>query len=84
MSDSIFFFLSKVLTVFLFPLPLIILLSVLFLSKIRGWRNRLLSFFPVAILWLSSSFPVCQYMIRTLEDDFPPIEISSVKRSDVI
>ena len=84
MGDSVFFFFSKILTVFLFPLPLVILLSILFFFKIRGLRNKLLAFFPILVLWISSSFPVCQYLIRTLEDPFPPIEIKSVPRSDII
>ncbi|MBE7412895.1 MAG: YdcF family protein [Leptospiraceae bacterium] len=84
MSDYFFFF-SKVLSIFIFPLPAIILISV-FISifLIRGFRNKLLSIFPILILWSASTFSVSQYLIETLEDDYPPKEIQSIHPAEAI
>jgi uncharacterized SAM-binding protein YcdF (DUF218 family) len=79
-----FFFLSKVLTVFLFPLPLCIFLSLLFTYKIDGWKNKTLTLIPIFILWISSSFPFSQYLVSKLEREYPPIEMDSLPQADAI
>ncbi len=79
-----FFFFSKVLTIFFFPLPAIIIFGLVAVWKIRGLRNKFLSIFPILSLWAFSSFPVCQYLITSLEDEFPPRTIDSVGTSDAI
>ncbi len=80
-----FFYLSKFLTVFLFPLPICILLALfLILFKIKGFRNKFLASIPIGLLWLASSFPICQSLVSSLEKDFPPTPISEMPKADAI
>lgn len=82
---NLFFFFSKILTIFLFPLPLCILFALfLILFKIKGAKNKFLSFLPIGLLYLASSFPVCQALISSLEEDFPPTAIENTTKADVI
>ncbi|HMV43666.1 MAG TPA: YdcF family protein [Leptospiraceae bacterium] len=82
---NVFFFFSKILTVILFPLPLCILLGLLIvLFKIKGGRNKFLSFLPIGLLWFAASFPVCQSLITSLEKEFPPIKVKDAPRADAI
>ncbi len=82
---NIFFYLSKFLTVFLFPLPLCIMLGIyLVLFKIKGAKNKFLAFLPIGLLWLAASFPICDFLVRSLEKDYPPIPISQVTKADAI
>ena len=82
---SLFFFFSKILTIFLFPLPLCILFALfLILFKIKGAKNKFLSFLPIGLLYLASSFPVCQFLISSLEKNFPPTAIENTPKADVI
>lgn len=79
-----FFFFSKVLTIFLFPLPFCILLSLLFIIKINGWKNKTLALIPILLLWIASSFPTAQYLIGKLESGYPPVEIDRLPKADAI
>lgn len=82
---TIFFFLSKILTVILFPLPCCILLGTfIVIFKIKGFKNKFLSFLPIGLLWLASSFPICQTLITNLEKDYPPITVNNAPTADVI
>lgn len=80
---SMFFFFSKVLTIFLFPLPLAILLGI-FITIFFVKKNKILYLSPFLLLWFFSSFPVCQFLIENLEKNYPPITIKDVKKSDAI
>ncbi|MCX7999084.1 MAG: YdcF family protein, partial [Leptospiraceae bacterium] len=79
-----FFFFSKILTIFFFPLPLIILLGIVFTFFVQGWKNKALSFTPIALLCFFSSFPVSQKLIFDLENEYPPVSIESLPETDVI
>lgn len=81
---NLFFFLSKVLTLFLFPLPIAILLGFFVLKFVEGRKNKILVSLPILFLLFFSSFPVAQFLIRTLESEFPPVRIEEVPESDVI
>ncbi len=82
---TVFFYLSKFLTIFLFPLPFCILLSLFLISfKIKGFKNKVLAFLPVGLLWLASSFPVCQSLVSSLEKEFPPVQIEKLEQADAI
>lgn len=79
-----FFFFSKVLTLFFFPLPLVILLGFIFTFLIQGWKNKLLLFTPIGLLWFFSSFPVSQKLISDLEFEYPPVPLEALPKADVI
>lgn len=82
---NLFFFFSKILTVFLFPLPLCIVLGVfLVLFKIKGSKNKFFAFLPIGLIWLAASFPVCDFLVSSLEKDFPPVPIENVEQADAI
>jgi uncharacterized SAM-binding protein YcdF (DUF218 family) len=81
---EIFFQLSKILTIFIFPLPLVLLMGFSFAVFIQGWKNKILTLIPLLFLWSFSSFPVCQSLIGSLEVDYPPVKIDQVEQADVI
>lgn len=82
---NLFFFFSKILTVFLFPLPLCIVLGIfLVLFKIKGAKNKFFAFLPIGLIWLAASFPVCDSLVSSLEKDFPPVPIENVEQADAI
>ncbi|MDX1958541.1 MAG: YdcF family protein [Leptospiraceae bacterium] len=78
-----FFFFSKILTIFIFPLPFCILLGVILSLTIKG-KRKIVYLTPFMLLWLASSFPVSQFLARSLESEFPPIEIETLDSADVI
>lgn len=79
-----FFFFSKILTLFFFPLPLVILLGILFTFLIQGWKNKILLLIPISLLCFFSSFLVSQKLISDLELDYPPVDINSLPQVDAI
>lgn len=79
-----FFFFSKVLTIFLFPLPLIIFLAIVFSFFTKEKRNKFFVLFPILLLWFFSSFPVSQFLVHSLEKNYPPVGYNQVPSSDVI
>ena len=82
---NLFFFFSKILTVFLFPLPLGITLGIyLVLFKIKGAKNKFLAFLPIGLIWLAASFPVCESLVSSLEKHYPPLPIENVEQADTI
>lgn len=79
-----FFTLSKVLTLFLFPLPFCILLGIfLSLFIVKGHRNKFFSILPILVLWTASSFPVCQNLVISLEKNFLPVQPENTEEADV-
>lgn len=79
-----YFFFSKIFTLLLFPLPLIILLGLYyFLFKIEGFKNKFYLFQILFFLWLSSSFFFSQFLVLSLEKDFPPLEMEKLENFDV-
>lgn len=79
-----FFILSKVLLVFIFPLPLFILLQTLAALFSRRIQSRHLLALPALLLWIFSTVPVSQSLIRGLEDSYPPVPVEQVKKADYI
>ncbi|MEM4271303.1 MAG: YdcF family protein [Candidatus Pacearchaeota archaeon] len=79
-----FFFFSKILTLFFFPLPLVILLGIVFSFFVQGWKNKVLLLTPVLLLWFFSSFPVSQKLISDLEFEYPPVSIETLPKVDAI
>lgn len=79
-----FFFFSKVLSVLFFPLPLTILIGFIVSFFIKGFRNKFLLILPILWLWFFSSFPVSQFLLRSLENKYPPVPYENVPKSDVV
>jgi uncharacterized SAM-binding protein YcdF (DUF218 family) len=79
-----FFLLSKLLTLFLFPLPVAIIFGLyIALFKINGYKNKFYSAMPIFFLWLFSSFFMAQKLSLSLELEFDPIEIESIQDAEV-
>jgi uncharacterized SAM-binding protein YcdF (DUF218 family) len=79
-----YFFFSKILTIFLFPLPVAILLGILYALWYGKGKRKFTLLFPWLFLWFFSFFPVAQGLILPLEESFPAIAISDVPKSDAI
>ncbi|MCB1179097.1 MAG: YdcF family protein [Leptospiraceae bacterium] len=79
-----FFFFSKVLTIFLFPLPLVIFSSILISFIIKERKKRIIILSPILVLWFFSSPPISQFLLKTLEHPYPPMEMEKIPTSDVI
>jgi len=82
--DNPFFFFSKVLTLFLYPLNIIILLGIIGIITIKGYKNKIISAIPLFTLIIFSSFPISQLLIGILEDKYPPISKESLENADAI
>lgn len=80
-----FFIFSKILTLFIFPLPLLIILGVvlalIFGNKIKG---KLILCLPPLLLWFFSTGILSQTLIQPLEDAYPPINPNSLEKHDTI
>jgi uncharacterized SAM-binding protein YcdF (DUF218 family) len=83
-SKVMYFFFSKILTIFLFPLPVAILLGILYALWYGKGKRKFTLLFPWLFLWFFSSFPVAQGLILPLEESSPAIAISDVPKSDAI
>ncbi|TGL22402.1 YdcF family protein [Leptospira yanagawae] len=81
--DSLFFILSKVLTIFLYPLPVFFLLCFFLLFRIKSGKTKFLFFLLFFFLYLSSSSFVANALVSGLEKDFPPISIEEAPKADV-
>jgi uncharacterized SAM-binding protein YcdF (DUF218 family) len=79
-----FFFFSKFLTLFIFPLPLVILSGlILSWTIVAGIKKKLLMSLPFLVLWFFSTNFTSQMLISSLEDEFPPIAIQDLNQHDV-
>ncbi|XDD47161.1 YdcF family protein [Leptospira sp. WS39.C2] len=81
--DSLFFIFSKVLTIFLYPLPVFFLLSFCLLFRIKTGKIKFLFFLLCLFLYLSSSAFVANAMVTGLEKDYPPVPLEKVPKADV-
>ncbi|WP_411821672.1 YdcF family protein [Leptospira sp. 'Mane'] len=82
--ESIFFLLSKVLTVFLYPLPLFFIFSFLFLFVLRGFRQKVGFFLLIFFLGVFSTSFLANALVRSLEKSYPPVTIESLPKSDAV
>ncbi|TGK85564.1 YdcF family protein [Leptospira bourretii] len=81
--DSIFFTLSKLATVLLYPLPFFFLLALFALLKTKSGHGKFRLFQIILFLYLTSNVYVANYLLQTLEKDYPPVKISDLPKSDV-
>ncbi|PJZ69628.1 hypothetical protein CH373_08985 [Leptospira perolatii] len=82
--DTLFFSLSKLGGLILFPLPaclLFLLLVGVFLPKKKG---KYLILAPTILLWICSTNSFSQWLIRGLEDEFPPVQMKELPKTDAI
>ncbi len=82
--NDLFFLFSKILTILLFPLPLVIIFSFLWILFGKGKYYKLFSILPIVVLWILSSFPVSQWLVRSLEKEYVPVPMEGLDSSDVI
>ncbi|TGL47115.1 YdcF family protein [Leptospira meyeri] len=81
--DSIFFTLSKLATVLLYPLPFFFLLALVVLLKTKSGHGKFRLFQVILFLYLTSNVYVSNFLLQTLEKDYPPVKISDLPKSDV-
>ncbi|WCL49153.1 YdcF family protein [Leptospira sp. GIMC2001] len=79
-----FFVFSKLLTIFLFPLPLAILFGIFLGIRYGRGRFRLILIMPWLVLWAFSTYPVTEALIQPLEDFVPPRQIQEIEKADAI
>ncbi|PJZ46657.1 YdcF family protein [Leptospira brenneri] len=81
--DSIFFTLSKFGTVLLYPLPVFFLLAILLLFKTKSGHGKFRLFQIILFLYLASNAFVANFLVQSLEKDFPPISIKDLPKAEV-
>lgn len=81
--DSLFFIFSKVLTIFLYPLPVFFLFCIYLLFRIKQWKTKFLFFLICLFLYLSSSSYVANALVTGLEKDYPPVSLEEVPNAEV-
>lgn len=80
-----FFYLSKILTIFLFPLPLCILVGLTLSFWLgKNFRQKGILSLPFWVLWLFSSFAFSQLLIVPLEDRYPYPDPQQIQKADAI
>jgi uncharacterized SAM-binding protein YcdF (DUF218 family) len=81
------YLLSKILPLFVYPLGLAILFSLVGLTAaLLGHRARAVTsiLLAVVILWASATNIISGYVLSTLEQDYPPVAIESLPAVDAI
>ncbi|MCW7469879.1 YdcF family protein [Leptospira kanakyensis] len=81
--DSIFFILSKLGTILLYPLPVFFLLALLLIFKTKSGHGKYRLFQIILFLYLASNAFVSNFLVQTLEKDYPPVNIAELPKSDV-
>lgn len=81
--DSIFFTLSKLGTILLYPLPIFFLLALLLLLKTKSGHGKFRLFQIILFLYLTSNAYVANFIVHSLEKDYPPVSIADLPQSDV-
>ncbi|TGL87620.1 YdcF family protein [Leptospira congkakensis] len=81
--DSIFFTLSKLGTILLYPLPVFFLLAIFLIFKTKSGHGKYRLFQIILFLYLASNAFVSNFLVQTLEKDYPPVSISELPKSDV-
>ncbi|MBE8365099.1 YdcF family protein [Leptospira borgpetersenii] len=82
--STILFSISKLATLVLFPLPLVLLLLLFAGAKLKKWKEKFSVWAPVLILWLLSTSNISQKLIQSLEIYYPPLPLEQVPQADVI
>ncbi|TGN19046.1 YdcF family protein [Leptospira idonii] len=82
--NDLFFTLSKILTLFIFPFPLFFLLSFVSILFVRGFRPKLILSILIFFLGIFSNFFVANTLIRSLEKPYPPVSIEAVPPSEAV
>lgn len=81
------YFLSKLLPLFVYPLGLALLFSLVgVVAALRGHGGRaaVSILVAMAILWVSSTNVFSTFVIHSLEQDYPPASIESMPKADAI
>ncbi|XDD51083.1 YdcF family protein [Leptospira sp. WS92.C1] len=82
--STVLFSISKLATLILFPLPLILLLLLIAGGKLKRWKEKFSIWIPVVILWIFSTSTVSQKLVQSLEIYYPPVTLDRVPKADVI
>lgn len=84
MLESIFFFLSKVLTIFLFPFPLFFLFMTVSILFTKGFARKIKLLLPVLFLYFFSNSCIANFLIGTLESKTKQFTLESAPQADTI
>jgi uncharacterized SAM-binding protein YcdF (DUF218 family) len=82
--ENFFFYISKIIPLLLFPLPLFLLLSIYALFAIRSLRCRIAYGIALTGFILLSTTASSDWMIRYLEDIHPSIAPDAVQSGDAV
>jgi len=79
-----FFYAAKLISMVIFPLPLFLIVTALFLSLSPRFRWKRLYVVFFALFWMVSTPALSQFLIRSLENDFPSTPVAGVDPADAI
>lgn len=82
--STILFSISKLATLILFPLPLVLLILLFMGAKLKKWKEKFSVWLPVLFLWILSTSTVSQKLIQSLEMYYPPVSLEQLPKADVI
>ncbi len=72
MMDTVFFFVSKILPLLLFPIPGFLILGLILVNRYGIPGKKFLLSSPFLLIWLLSTSVFSRLLIQPLEDEFPP------------
>ncbi|TGL59348.1 YdcF family protein [Leptospira ognonensis] len=82
--DPIFFFFSKVLSIFIYPFSLFFLLGIYALLKVKDRRSKFIFSSLLLFLYFFSNAFIAAKLVASLEKNYPPIEIETLPEVDVV
>ncbi len=80
--SDIFFILSKTLTIFLFPVPLFFLVTLVFFFRLKPLKLRVAAFTAWCLFYLTATQTVSDLLMKPLESAVPHIPFSSIPEAD--
>ena len=79
-------YLSKLIPLFIYPLGFALVMSILAALVLRRWASlaRLFLLVAVAVLWVASTPSFADYLLLTLERQYPPVAVEDTPTADAI
>ncbi|EQA36638.1 hypothetical protein LEP1GSC047_3227 [Leptospira inadai serovar Lyme str. 10] len=82
--DTLFFILSKLAGIFLFPLPVCLFLVFIAGLRLPKKKQKLSVCLPLIVLWICSTDSFSQWLVTGLEEKHPPVAIKTLPTADAI
>ncbi|TGK15663.1 YdcF family protein [Leptospira fluminis] len=82
--ETVFFVLSKIAGIFLFPLPICLILAFWAGLKLPQKKQRIAVCLPLLLLWICSTDSFSQWLVQGLEEKYPPVSSKELPKADAI